>query len=234
MNKTLCLKTQQLHKSYHSKAEKIEVLNGIDFEAYKGETIAVIGASGIGKSTLLNILGTLDQPDSGKVYINGCDVFAISDDERSRFRSQSIGFVFQFHHLLPEFNALENTMMPLLIQGCRKSKAAEKAREILELVRLDHRLDHKVAELSGGEQQRVAVARALIHHPLLLLADEPTGNLDQKSSEHVHALLQELNHHFKMTLIVVTHNMLLANLMDRCVTLKNGQLIENNHKEIHA
>jgi len=226
MSNTLCLKTQDLYKCYHSKAEKIEVLSGINFEAYKGETIAVIGASGIGKSTLLNILGTLDQPDSGKVFVNGCDVFACSDDERSRFRSRSIGFVFQFHHLLPEFNALENTMMPLLIQGYRRSKASEKAREILELVRLSHRLNHKIAELSGGEQQRVAVARALIHHPSLLLADEPTGNLDQKSSEYVHTLLKELNQHFNMTLIVVTHNMMLADLMDRCVTLKNGQLIE--------
>ncbi|KPA15930.1 ABC transporter ATP-binding protein [Candidatus Magnetomorum sp. HK-1] len=226
MSNTLCLKTEKLHKSYHSKAEKIEVLNGINFEAYKGESVAVIGASGIGKSTLLNILGTLDQPDSGKVYINNCDVFACSDDERSRFRSTAVGFVFQFHHLLPEFNALENTMMPLLIQGKSRRVAMEKAGEILDLVHLSHRLNHRVAELSGGEQQRVAVARALIHHPSLLLADEPTGNLDQKSSEYVHKLLTELNQHFQMTLIVVTHNMLLANLMDRCVTLKDGQLIE--------
>jgi len=223
---SLCLQTQKLFKSYHSKAEKIEVLSGISFEAFKGETVAVIGASGIGKSTLLNILGTLDQPDSGKVLIDGCDVFSLTDDERSRFRAKSVGFVFQFHHLLPEFNALENTMMPLLIQGMARREAMEKAQEILDLVRLSHRLNHRITELSGGEQQRVAVARALIHRPALLLADEPTGNLDQKSSEYVHSLLKQLNQHFQMTLIVVTHNMVLANLMDRCVTLKDGKLIE--------
>jgi len=222
----MCLKTQKLIKSYQSKAEKIDVLGGIDFEARKGETVSVIGASGIGKSTFLNILGTLDQPDSGQVFIDGHDVFALSDDERSKFRSESIGFVFQFHHLLPEFNALENTMMPLLIQGIRRKEAVNKAKEILDIVHLTHRLYHRVTELSGGEQQRVAVARALIHHPSLLLADEPTGNLDQKSSEYVHSLLKQLNEHFQMTLIVVTHNMTLANLMDRCVTLKDGKLIE--------
>ena len=220
------MKTHQLYKSYLSKAEKIEVLSGIDFETNKGETVAVIGASGIGKSTFLNILGTLDQPDSGQVIIDGHDVFGLSDDERSRFRSSSIGFVFQFHHLLPEFNALENAMMPLLIQGMRRKEAAEKAKDILDIVQLSHRLNHRVTELSGGEQQRVAVARALIHRPSLLLADEPTGNLDQKSSENVHSLLKQLNEHFQMTLIVVTHNMTLANLMDRCVTLKDGKLIE--------
>ncbi|ETR70176.1 MAG: lipoprotein-releasing system ATP-binding protein [Candidatus Magnetoglobus multicellularis str. Araruama] len=224
--RTVCLQTQKLYKSYQSKAEKIDVLSGIDFDAFKGETISVIGASGIGKSTFLNILGTLDQPDSGKVFIDGQDVFAFSDDERSRFRSRSIGFVFQFHHLLPEFNALENTMMPLLIQGMRRREAITRAKEILDIVHLSHRLNHRVTELSGGEQQRVAVARALIHHPSVLLADEPTGNLDQKSSEYVHSLLKQLNQHFQITLIVVTHNMTLASLMDRCVTLKDGQLIE--------
>jgi len=224
--RTVCLQTQKLYKSYQSKAEKIDVLSGIDFDAFKGETISVIGASGIGKSTFLNILGTLDQPDSGKVFIDGQDVFAFSDDDRSRFRSRSIGFVFQFHHLLPEFNALENTMMPLLIQGMRRREAITRAKEILDIVHLSHRLNHRVTELSGGEQQRVAVARALIHHPSVLLADEPTGNLDQKSSEYVHSLLKQLNQHFQITLIVVTHNMTLASLMDRCVTLKDGQLIE--------
>jgi lipoprotein-releasing system ATP-binding protein len=223
----MCLQTQKLFKSYQSKAEKIEVLSGIDFEARKGETIAVIGASGIGKSTLLNILGTLDEPDSGQVIIDGNDVFAFSDDERSRFRSASVGFVFQFHHLLPEFNALENAMMPLLIQGIHRKEAANKAKAILDIVQLSHRLHHRVTDLSGGEQQRVAVARALIHRPSLLLADEPTGNLDQKSSENVHSLLKQLNEHFQMTLIVVTHNMALAKLMDRCVTLKEGKLIES-------
>jgi len=225
-NQKHCLQTKKLFKSYQSKAEKIEVLSGINFEARKGEMVAVIGASGIGKSTFLNILGTLDQPDSGQVLIDGHDVFALSDDERSQFRSTSIGFVFQFHHLLPEFNALENTMMPLLIQGMRRKEAAEKAKEILDIVHLSHRLHHRVTELSGGEQQRVAVARSLIHQPSLLLADEPTGNLDQKSSEYVHALLKQLNEYFQMTLIVVTHNMTLANIMDRCVTLKDGKLIE--------
>jgi len=222
----MCLQTKKLYKSYQSQAEKIEVLSGVDFEAKKGETVAVIGASGIGKSTFLNILGTLDQPDSGQVVIDGHDVFTFSDDERSQFRSTSIGFVFQFHHLLPEFNTLENTMMPLLIKGMNRKEATDKAKEILNLVHLSHRLYHRVTELSGGEQQRVAVARALIHHPALLLADEPTGNLDQKSSENVHSLLKQLNEHFQMTLIVVTHNMTLANLMDRCVTLKDGKLIE--------
>ncbi len=188
--------------------------------------MAIVGASGIGKSTLLHILGTLDRPDSGSFIFQGKDVLLFVNKEVARFRNESIGFVFQFHHLLPEFSAVENTMMPALIKGLNKKRAQEAAEEILVRVGLKDRLYYRVNKLSGGEQQRVALARALVLEPVLLLADEPTGNLDHKNSEHVHNLLLELNKELSMTLVVVTHNMELASYMTRKLTICEGQLVD--------
>jgi lipoprotein-releasing system ATP-binding protein len=184
----------------------------------------VIGASGIGKSTLLHVLGALDRPDAGRVHYKGESVFDWPDVQLARFRNQSIGFVFQFHHLLPEFSAMENAMMPALIYGWSRKRSAQAAREILGRVGLQDRLDYRVGKLSGGEQQRVALARALVLRPPLLLADEPTGNLDRKNAEQVHRLLLELNREFGMALVVVTHNMELAACMARRETLVDGRL----------
>jgi lipoprotein-releasing system ATP-binding protein len=216
-----------LSKSYPDTAgSRIEILREIELVLAGGDSLAVVGASGIGKSTLLQILGTLDRPDSGRMFFRGVDVFAMNNDRLAKFRNQSIGFVFQFHHLLPEFTAVENVMMPVLIRGKKREKAHRKAVHILERVELDHRLDHRVTDLSGGEQQRVALARALISRPALLLADEPTGNLDKKTGRQIHQLLMELNREMQMTLVIVTHNPDLALLMARRVTIVDGQLIE--------
>jgi lipoprotein-releasing system ATP-binding protein len=202
----------------------VQVLRDLDFDLMAGETIAIIGASGIGKSTLLHILGTLDRPDSGSLSFSGENLFDYPDIRLAKFRNESIGFVFQFHHLLPEFSALENTMMPAFIQGWSKLRAVEAATEILVRVGLKERLNYRVGKLSGGEQQRVALARALVLKPPVLLADEPTGNLDRANSEQVHRLLLELNAEIGMTLVVVTHNLELAARMSRRVTLSEGRL----------
>jgi lipoprotein-releasing system ATP-binding protein len=216
-----------LSKSYPGSAgRRIEILKDVDLTLARGDSIAVVGASGIGKSTLLQILGTLDHPDNGRMFFRGIDVFDMNKDRLARFRNQSVGFVFQFHHLLPEFSAVENVMMPVLIGGEKRETANEKAATILERVGLADRLDHRVTDLSGGEQQRVALARALILHPALLLADEPTGNLDKHTGEQIHELLIELNREMQMTLVVVTHNPDLAALMERQVTIVDGKLIE--------
>ena len=201
----------------------MDVLRGIDLTFDQGETVAIVGVSGVGKTTLLHILGTLDRPTTGKVLYRGKDVFALNEKELALFRNREIGFVFQFHHLLPEFNALENTMMPCLIQGISKKEAASRAENILSLVGLKERLSHKPGELSGGEQQRVAVARALVLEPKVLLADEPTGNLDTKTGESVFHLLQELNQVKGVTLIVVTHNLNLAGQLPRQIHLADGK-----------
>lgn len=201
----------------------MEVLKGIDLLFFEGERAAIVGASGVGKTTLLHILGTLDRPSSGKVFYEGRDVFLLNERELSNFRNREIGFVFQFHHLLPEFSALENTMMPCLIQGMTRKEAIRRAEEILRLVGLQDRLTHKPGELSGGEQQRVAVARALVLEPKVLLADEPTGNLDTKTGESVFRLLIELNQMKGVTLIMVTHNMNLANQLPRQIRLIDGK-----------
>ncbi|HIJ55807.1 MAG TPA: ABC transporter ATP-binding protein [Deltaproteobacteria bacterium] len=217
-----------ISKSYnHSgSGSLIEILKWVEIDIYRGDTLAVVGASGIGKSTLLNILGALDRPDSGSLCYQGEDVFLYDDRRLARFRNESVGFVFQFHYLLPEFSAIENTMMPGLIRGEKKDLANADAEEILTRVGLKDRLNHRVSELSGGEQQRVALARALVLKPLVLLADEPTGNLDKRNSEKVHELLLELNRELRMTLIVVTHNMDLAAFMSRRVTIVDGNLID--------
>jgi len=208
----------------------VEVLKGVDLTFYQGEKAAIVGASGVGKTTFLHVLGTLDRPTAGKVLYEGKDIYTLNEKDLAFFRNREIGFVFQFHHLLPEFNALENTMMPCLIQGLPKKEAAFRAEAILTLVGLKERLSHKPGELSGGEQQRVAVARALVLEPKVLLADEPTGNLDTKTGDSVFDLLQELNHIKKVTLIVVTHNLKLAENMARQIQLVDGKaLIEKTH-----
>lgn len=217
---------REITKGFYNSGSRIEILESVDFTIEAGETLAVVGASGIGKSTFLNILGTLDRADSGKLCFEGEDVFRYSDEKLAMFRNTSIGFVFQFHHLLAEFTALENTMMPALIKGFLKDRAETSAEEILLRVGLKDRLGHRVGQLSGGEQQRVALARALVLKPLMLLADEPSGNLDKRNSEKVHELLMELNRELKMTLVVVTHNMELAAYMSRRITIIDGQLVE--------
>jgi lipoprotein-releasing system ATP-binding protein len=201
----------------------VDVLKGIDLIFSRGEKAAIVGASGVGKTTLLHVLGTLDRPTAGKVLFEGKDIYTLSEKNLAVFRNREIGFVFQFHHLLPEFNALENTIMPCLIQGIPKKEALARAEAILTLVGLQDRFSHKPGELSGGEQQRVAVARALVLEPKILLADEPTGNLDTKTGESVFDLLQELNRIKEVTLIVVTHNPKLAEKMSRQIELLDGR-----------
>ncbi|MBW2591435.1 MAG: ABC transporter ATP-binding protein [Deltaproteobacteria bacterium] len=212
-------------KRFNSSGTCINILENLDLELSVGETLSIVGASGIGKSTLLHIIGTLDRPDSGKLLFQGEDVFLLDDAKLAKFRNEFVGFVFQFHHLLAEFSALENAMMPALINKQGKENARLAAEEMLVRVGLQDRLSHRVGELSGGEQQRVALARAIVLKPDILLADEPTGNLDKNNSEQVHELLLELNREFKMTLVVVTHNMELAACMSRQVTIVDGRLV---------
>ncbi len=212
-------------KHYQQGARRVEALKGIDLVFGTGESVAVVGASGAGKTTLLHILGTLDRPSGGRVLIDGQDVFAMEGNDLARFRNRTIGFVFQFHHLLPEFTALENTMMPALIQGMGKPEAARRAGRILEQVGLGDRVTHKPGELSGGEQQRVAVARSLILRPELLLADEPTGNLDRDTGEGVYRLLCQMNREWGITLIIVTHNEEIASRLPRRVRLIDGRIV---------
>ncbi len=219
------IQVQQLFKSYGNGGKCVEVLKGVDLTFSRGEKAAIVGASGVGKTTLLHILGTLDRPTAGKVFYEGKDVFTLNEGDLAFFRNREIGFVFQFHHLLPEFNALENTMMPCLIQGIPKKEAASRAETILTLVGLKERLSHKPGELSGGEQQRVAVARALVLEPKVLLADEPTGNLDTKIGESVFDLLHEINQIKGVTLIVVTHNLKLAEKLSRQIQLLDGKAL---------
>lgn len=220
------IEVKDLWKGFDDKKARIEILKGADFQIASAETLAIVGPSGIGKSTFLNLLGTLDRPDKGSIFFQGENVFQFDNEKLAKFRNESIGFVFQFHHLLPEFTALENAMMPCLIHGTGKEKAMEAAEKILVRVGLENRLYHRVTDLSGGEQQRVALARALVLNPLVLLADEPTGNLDKKNSEQVHDLLLSLNEELGMVLVVVTHNMELASLMSRRVTILDGQMAE--------
>ena len=210
-----------LCKSYQSGTKKIHILNGLDFSINKGEMMAVVGASGSGKTTLLQILGTLDTPDSGELLFEGESLTAKSDGELAGFRNQSIGFIFQFHHLLPDFSAIENVMMPGLIEGKKKSEMEGPAKKLLKQVELDHRTEHRVHELSGGEQQRTALARALIMKPSLLLADEPTGNLDARAGNLVFDLIKSLCRDLELAAIMVTHNKELAQQMDSTFVLEN-------------
>ncbi|MBI5042808.1 MAG: ABC transporter ATP-binding protein [Nitrospirae bacterium] len=218
------IKIEGLQRSFKIDSVTLEVLKGVDLEIKKGEILAIIGASGVGKSTLLHIIGTLERPTSGKVYFNEKDIFKLNNDELAIFRNKTIGFVFQFHHLLPEFTALENTMMPALINGLSQNDAEKKAKALLEEVGIGKRLHHKPGKLSGGEQQRVAIARALVLSPELVLADEPTGNLDTHTGEEIHRLLKEINKAKGTTFVLVTHNEKLASKADRIVKMVDGRI----------
>ena len=204
----------------------VEALKGVSLEVAQKEIVAIVGKSGAGKSTLLQILGTLMPADSGKVEIAGVDISTLAERELATFRNQHIGFVFQFHNLLPEFSALENVMMPALIGGVKRKEAQQRAMELLEAVGLSDRVEHKPAQLSGGEQQRVAIARALINSPAVVLADEPSGNLDSATKLDIHNLFFELRKRFGQTFIIVTHDESLATLADRRIVMKDGQIIE--------
>lgn len=218
------LEVLDLCKSYGSGDSRVDVLKGISLKLGKGETVALLGASGAGKSTLMHILGALDRPTSGSVRYQGEDIFAKNESQLASFRNLSIGFVFQFHHLLPEFTALENVMMPAMINGTSRHEALPAAHSILAEVGLGHRVTHKPGELSGGEQQRVAVARALVMGPQMLLADEPTGNLDMKTSESIHELFEKLHSSRGLSIMVVTHNERLAARTMRQIRLQDGRV----------
>lgn len=209
---------------------EIRALDGVELDIEKGEFLAIVGPSGSGKSTLLNLIGILDTPTSGTILLKGIDVTKMSDKERSRIRNQELGFIFQYHHLLPDFNALENVMMPLLINGMKTSKAREKAREMLEEVGLGDRLYHRSNQLSGGQNQRVAVARALVNNPSIVIGDEPTGNLDSKSSDNIYELLRKLNREHSQTFILVTHDERMAAKTDRIIRLVDGKVVEDSRK----
>jgi lipoprotein-releasing system ATP-binding protein len=223
-NRSMLLQGNDIFKSFGHNGNIIEILKGIDIVVDSGEMVAIVGASGSGKTTLLQILGTLDSPSSGTIMFKGRDLAQTHEKELSRHRNENVGFIFQFHHLLPEFSAIENVMMPGLIQGKDKRELEESARELLDQVNLSHRENHRSGELSGGEQQRVALARALIMQPALLLADEPTGNLDSNSGRQVFDMLQEMSRSLSLAVIMVTHNQELANSMDRRLILKDGLL----------
>lgn len=215
------LSAKNIKKSYGD----LPILKGIDLEISQQQIACIVGASGAGKTTLLQILGTLDQPDVGEVYLNGTEITSLSGKQLAHFRNEKLGFVFQFHQLLPEFTALENALIPALIGGVSKTVAKEKASELLNFLGLGSRLEHKPSELSGGEQQRVAVARALINDPEIIFADEPSGNLDSKNSEELHELFLQLKEEMKQTFVIVTHNQSLANMADVTFTMKDGLLV---------
>ena len=214
---------EKIHKSFGD----LEVLKGVDMHISKGEVVGIVGASGAGKSTLLNIMGSLMQPSGGKIYINGTDIFSLSAKDLAAFRNREIGFVFQFHHLLPEFTALENVMMPALIGGAKwgSREVEERAKMLLEDLGVGERMQHKPMQMSGGEQQRVAIARALMNKPAVLLADEPSGNLDSRNKEELHNLFFTLRKKYNQTIVIVTHEQELAAKCDRCIVMKDGMVI---------
>ncbi|GGZ63469.1 lipoprotein-releasing ABC transporter ATP-binding protein LolD [Paraglaciecola chathamensis] len=218
------LKCDHLSKQYDDGKDSVHILNNVNLTVHTSEQLAIIGSSGSGKSTLLHLLGALDQPTSGSVLFEQQDIFAFSNAQQAKFRNQSLGFVYQAHHLLPEFSALENVAMPRLIANEKRDEALQHAEEMLKKVGLSHRLTHRPSMLSGGERQRVAIARALVNQPKLVLADEPTGNLDTKTGEGIYQLLNELRDLSQTSFIVVTHDIQLAKRLDRSLSLVNGQL----------
>ena len=215
------IKAQNIHKSFGS----LEVLKGVSLEVKRGEVVSIVGQSGAGKTTLLQILGTLSAMDSGSLRIDGAEVSAMNDNQLSDFRNRHIGFVFQFHHLLPEFSALENVMLPALIAGRSKREAEQEAVNLLKMMNLSERTTHKPSALSGGEQQRVAIARAIVNHPALLLADEPSGNLDTKNRDEIHSLFFRLRDELGQTTVIVTHDDGLASMADRKITMRDGLIL---------
>jgi lipoprotein-releasing system ATP-binding protein len=228
-DKQLCeplLRAVALTKVYQGRVEEVEVFRDLNLEVWRGEMVAIVGASGVGKSTLLHLLGGLDRPTAGSVILDKFDIVKASDVDLTRLRNRKIGFVFQFHHLLPEFSALENVMMPLLVGGLQRQEARRSAFDLLKRVGLEARAHHRPGELSGGERQRVALARALVCSPVLLLADEPTGNLDQHTGEQVQALIRQLHATLHLTSVIVTHNERLAAICDRVLHLEKGRLNE--------
>lgn len=225
---SIILSSENINKSYQStKKNKLEVLKSISFEIEANKISVIVGASGAGKSTLLHLLGGLDRPDSGKVFYEQKNIFDFNNDKLAKFRNENMGFVFQFHHLLPEFTAMENVSIPQMIKGISLKSASENSLKLLEIVGLRDRADHKPAELSGGEQQRVAVARALANNPKIIFADEPTGNLDSANSESIHKLLFDLRDNFKKTFVIVTHNPELMKLADVIFEIKDGVIRQN-------
>jgi len=227
MSEQAMIEICNLEKTFATPGGQVKVLQQVNLSIVAGERVAVVGASGAGKTTLMHILGGLDQPTSGEILFEGENLFALRGPALDRFRNQTVGFVFQFHQLLPEFSALENAMMPLLIGGFSRNEASDRAEELLKEVGLGHRLTHKPGALSGGEQQRVAIARALVREPRLLLADEPTGNLDSTTSDEILALLNQMHHSRGLTMIIVTHNRDLAASLDRVLRMEDGQLADD-------
>ncbi|ABV86871.1 lipoprotein releasing system, ATP-binding protein [Shewanella pealeana ATCC 700345] len=226
MNQELLLQVSHVSKRYQEGSVDTQVLHDVELQVFKGEQLAIVGSSGSGKSTLLHIMGTLDSPTSGSVTMLGEDLYKLSSQRQAQIRNENLGFIYQFHHLLPEFTALENVSMPALIQGKSRKQVEAKAKSLLERVGLAHRLSHTPAEMSGGERQRVAIARALINDPKLVLADEPTGNLDANSGEAVYELITELAAQLGTAFVVVTHDQSLAARMDRQLHMKDGHLVQ--------
>lgn len=228
-NQEIILTAENIKKSFLlDNKVKLEVLKGISLKIYRGEIFVIVGASGAGKSTLLHILGTIDRPDEGSVYFENSNLLNLKDEELSRFRNKNIGFVFQFHHLLPEFTALENVAIPMMINGKKFDECKPRAIELIEYVGLAERLNHKPSELSGGELQRIAIARALANNPKIIFADEPTGNLDTKNSQAIIELIKNLNKEFNQTFVIVTHNPELVEIADRVQEIKDGVLVSNS------
>lgn len=222
----IILSAENIRKSFlMNNNAKLEILKGISVDIEENKITVIVGASGAGKSTLLHIMSGLDKPDCGKISINGTDIFSFNDDNLSKFRNTKLGFVFQFHHLLPEFTAIENVAMPVLIKGEGKESALQQAAEVLKIVGLEHRINHKPAELSGGEQQRIAIARALVNNPEIIFADEPTGNLDSVNGQMVNELFARINRELNTTFLIVTHNKEMLKIADNIIEMRDGLIV---------